>query len=180
MVDSINNKPKLSSVKAQASNQRISQLKSVDSPQAARSGADKAAKEIPAAINLQKKNSSVPVGKLADNLQDAVRFSREALRSIEGVADTVGQIPDSGIGAEFAEEVGKLRTDLQGLLTELQSRADTAGIISANIEAEGPRIEDVERAQAKAQSTKSVIQFQSEQALAAHSITPETVERLLS
>jgi hypothetical protein len=138
-----------------------------------------AAKEVPAVINVQKRGSSVKVGKLVESLNEAVRFSKEALNALEGVGDPDRKNPE--LVKEFANDLDKLKSDIVDLLSDLRRRADTAGVANENIEASDASLADVERAQARATQTSSQIQFNSEEALNAHGeLTFEKVARLLA
>ncbi|MCB0322593.1 MAG: hypothetical protein KDD69_03435 [Bdellovibrionales bacterium] len=139
-----------------------------------------AAKEVPAVVNVQKRGNSVQVGKLVQNLNEAVRYSNEALKALEEVATPEAGGPN-GLVREFAEDLDKLRSDIVDLLSDLRLRADTANVASENIEAADASVEDVARAQARANSAHSQIQFNSVDALNAHEgLTFEKVARLLA
>lgn len=145
-----------------------------------------AANDTPAVVNIRREGNSDKAGRLKDNLNDAVRFSNEALRSLENIAsdkELKAEKPEPvGSVQELAADLDRLKSDIVDLLDELRSRAETADLISENYQAAGARLEDVEKAQTKAQSTSSDIQFNSEQALNAHSgeLTLERVQQLLS
>ena len=116
---------------------------------------------------------------MVESLNDAVRFSKEALNALEGVADSEQGEPE--LVKEFAADLDKLKSDIVDLLSDLRRRADTADVASENIEASDASIEDVERAQAQASEASSQIQFNSEEALSAHgALTFERVAQLLA
>ena len=139
------------------------------------------AKEASAVVNVQKRPSQGNLGNMVTSLNDAVRFSKEALKALEGVADSTGALGNRGLVQEFADDLNKLKAEVADLLEGLQNQAQTADVLNENIEASGTKVEDLEKAQAKAKETNSLIQFHSEEALAAHggTLTVDSVSRLL-
>jgi hypothetical protein len=162
------------------------------------------AQESPAVVNIQKRGNSAKAGKLVESLNEAVRFSTEALNVLEGVSRpgangrvekkaTEENSPEkkvdeqdtedtsSGLVQAFAEDLAELKSDIVDLLADLRRRAEAADVASENFEASDASVEDVDRAQSKATETSSQIQFNSEEALSAHGeLSFERVARLLA
>jgi hypothetical protein len=173
MVDSIKNDPRISQTRSVVRNdaslrENFRQLSSGLS-------VSQAAQEAQVTSNSPKGRPQV--NKLVNNLNDAVKFSREALQALEKV---VSEEEAGSVIGEFTADLERLRLDIVDLLEDLRSRARTAEVISENIEAADARLEDVERAGAKAREASVQIQFRSEEALQAHgALTLEKVNRLL-
>lgn len=136
------------------------------------------AREASAVVSVERRGGLSQTSKLASNLNDAVRFSNEALRALEDVAQAAEGVGVPGVVQEFAEDLDKLKSDIANLLQSLRERADRASLIDENVEASGARIEDVERAQETAQS----LSFSVEEALSAHGngLTADRVAELLA
>ncbi len=136
------------------------------------------ARETAATVKVRKREDGPQLGKLANTLNDAVKFSNEALKAIERVSETEASGGNTDVVQEFANDLDRLKSDIVDLLSDLRSRADRAGIIGANIEASTPQLEDVAKAQERAQT----ISFDVEQALGAHGegLTYDRVAELLA
>jgi hypothetical protein len=140
--------------------------------------ATQVARESATTVQIRKREDGPQVGKLANTLNDAVKFSNEALKAIERVSDSDSPGENTEVVQEFANDLDRLKSDIVDLLSDLRSRADRAGIIGANIEASSPQLEDVAKAQERAKS----ISFDVDQALGAHGegLTIDRVAELLA
>ena len=105
------------------------------------------------------------VNRLLDNLNDAVKFSREAVLALD---KAVGDHDASSSLEKLTADIEKLRSDIAGVLEGLRTRADAAQVIGENLAAASPEIENVDKASVKAREAGSQIQFRSDQALGAH------------
>ncbi len=140
-----------------------------------------AANESPAVVKVQKRGENAKGSKLVESLNEAVRYSNEALNVLEQVVESEGKNSGSGLVQEFADDLAELKSDIVDLLSDLRRRAETADIASENIDAADVSVEDVDRAQNKASNTSSQIQFNSEEALSAHGeLSFERVAKLLA
>ena len=136
-------------------------------------------RDAPAVVHVNAgARSQVPVGKIIDNLRDAVKSSRQTLKALEDVAAAAEEEDATAVKA-FADDLDGLKSDIVDLLHQLRERASRAEVLNENIQAADSRLEDVDKANYQARSTGSEIHFNSEEALNAHSLNTETVSKLL-
>lgn len=137
------------------------------------------------------------------SLNDAVRFSKEALNALEQV--TAGGLSSKSVSAllsddeenessgiqlkdksdkpavvEIANDLDALKTNLRDLFTALKQKADKSNITIANQEASNPSVEDLDKAKELAKNASNKIEFNPQKAMDAHSgIDLQSVTRLL-
>ena len=180
MVDSIKGQSRAALVNAQkeaSSNSLRESFKTLSSG----TSVSQVAKDVPAVVNVQRRPQSGPLGELVTSLNDAVKFSQEALKALEGVADSTGAIGHRGLVKEFSGDLDKLKSEVTDLLEGLKNQAQSADVLNENIQASDTKVSDLYKAQSKAKETNSLIQFNSEEALQAHggALTVDSVSRLL-
>lgn len=180
MVDSIKSQTNLSqsqSTPKRTSNNSLRQnFKSLSSGLSV----SQALKDTPAVVHVQTPKSSVQVGKLVDNLNDAVKSSKRTLKALEDVSSAAEGNDDINVVQAFAEDLDQLKSDIVELLQDLRHRVSRAEVLSENMEAADTRLEDLERAQEKVRDASEGILSNKEEALFAHSfLNPGSVDRLL-
>jgi hypothetical protein len=136
------------------------------------------------------------------SLDDAVRYSREALNALEQVtagglnSQTVSSLlseeEDSSVDiperseakrtrvGELAEDLDTLKTNLRDLFIALKEKADKSNVTISNREASNPGVEDLRLATELARNASKEIKFHPDNALEVHSgIDLNSVTRLL-
>ena len=140
-----------------------------------------ALRDAPAIVHVQNARGSGHVGKIVNNLNDAVKSSKDALKSLEDLAASFGSEGNADVSKAFASDVQKLKSDIGDLVDTLRQRAGTAEVMNENMQAADVKLEDVYKAQAKAQSMHSIVRLDKEQAMNAHQgLTLDRVQQLLA
>jgi hypothetical protein len=154
--------------------------------------------------NTQKeKVNSSSSSRLSDSLQDAVKYSKQALKVLEDV--TAGGLNSEGVGKLLSEEsesdevslpdrerlpvtvqqlagdLEDLKNNLTTLFESLKQKANQSVVSNENQLASQVNTQDLEQARSKAKSTSLQIQFNGNEALSAHrGLTLDSVAFLLS
>ncbi len=188
MVDSIKNSQSLLS--SSTAPKKASEASKQNAPSALResfktlssgTSVSQVANEASAVVNVRKREEPAKGSKLVESLNEAVRFSNEALNVLEQVAESDSDEKGSGLVREFADDLEELKSDIVDLLSDLRSRAETADVASENLEAADATVEDVDRAQNTASEASDQIQFNSDEALGAiGELNFERVAKLLA
>ncbi len=138
-------------------------------------------RDAPTVVHLQNSQNTGQVGKVVQNLKEAVNSSKETLKSLEDLVASFDSSGEAAVKTTFAIDVQKLRSNIVDLLDTLHKQAGTAEVMSENIQAADVSLEDVEKARAAADEMQSTIKLDNTQALAAHSgLRPERVSALLA
>lgn len=182
MVDSIKTNTDLSKSQSAPKRNNSSALKENFKNLSSGLSVSEVLKEAPAVVQVQSYKNSTQVGKLVDNLNEAVKSSKETLQALEDVSAQASSPAGNELNVvkAFAEDLDELKSDIVDLLKDLRTRAGQAAVLNENIEAADSRVEDLEKAQAMASDASMGIQFDKETALSAHSfLSPGSVDRLL-
>jgi flagellin-like hook-associated protein FlgL len=181
MVDNIKNQPNLRHPQSVPKKQDQTALRQNFKSISSGLSVSQVVRDAPAVVHVQATQSqSAQVGKVVSNLNDAVKSSKKTLKALEDVTQAAEDGPGASVVRAFAEDLDALKADIVDLLETLRMRADRAAVLGENMQASEARLEDVEKARAKAESMGSGLQFKAEEALEAHrGITPDSVARLL-
>ena len=151
----------------------------------------------------QKEKVNGGSSRLADSLQDAVKYSKQALKVLEDV--TAGGLSSDGVQKLLSEEstadevnlpdrerlpvsveqlagdLEDLKNNLSTLFESLKNKANQSAVSNENQRASQVDTKDLEQARSKAKSTSLQIQFNGDEALSAHrGLTLDSVAFLLS
>jgi hypothetical protein len=149
------------------------------------------------------KNSDDGAAKLSNSLKDAVRYSKQALSVLEDVIagdikpDNVEKLLSEDSKAliqrvperdrlpvsisEIAGDLQELKDNLTTLFESLKTKSEQSEVYSENRKASEVEVVDLEEAKSKAESTSMRIQFNSKEALSAHTgLTINSVAQLLN
>lgn len=138
-------------------------------------------KDAPVVVHIQGARGSGQLGKVVTNLNDAVKSSKETLKSLEDSAAAAADGSETEVVRAFAEDLQKLKSDIVELLETLRKRAGTAEVLNENMEAADVKLEDVEKARETAESMQSSMQTDNNKALSAHhGLSLERVTELLA
>ncbi len=134
------------------------------------------------AVNTTDSGNRNTFTRLIRGLNDAISFSALALRSLEQAAsEAEAPEQDSKLVNDFIDGLGRLRNDIDNAVQTLKQRAESAEVIRENFNSATAQLEDVEHAQAHAESTGLQIQRQLTQAIDAHQgLSSSRVQALLS
>ncbi len=137
------------------------------------------------------------------SLNDAVRYSKEALSALEQV--TAGNLNSASVSkllsedpakkegentsikfgtdrtpvGEIADDLQALKSNLKNLFVALKEKADQSNITIANREASSSSVEDLKQASEIAKDTSREIQFNPKDAMGAHNLSFGAVTKLL-
>lgn len=183
MVDNIKNQPNIRYPQSVPKKQDQTALRQNFKSISSGLSVSQVVRDAPAVVHVQATQlQSAQVGKVVSNLNDAVKSSKKTLKALEDVSQAAedGGPEAASVVRAFAEDLDALKADIVDLLETLRVRADRAAVLGENMQASEARLEDVEKARAKAESMGSGLQFKAEEALEAHrGITPDSVARLL-
>ena len=150
-----------------------------------------------------KSSENSNASRLSASLQDAVKYSKQAIKVLEDVtagdlnhSEVEKLLSESGSDAEvslperpkeilsvedIAGDLEALKNNLTSLFESLKQKATQSEVFTENQRASEADKKDLEIAQSKADSTSMQIQFNSREALSAHNgLTLDSVASLLS